>query len=217
MPYSAAEIRDKYERFAPWYDWVESVPEWLGLAAERRRLLARAEGAVLEVAAGTGRNFPYYPAGVHVTAVDLSPAMLEAARRRAARVGLDARIAVMDASALDFPDGRFDTVVSTCSLCTFPDPLGALREMSRVCRPDGRILLLEHGRSERAWLGRWQDRRAEAHARTVGCYWNREPLDLVRRAGLAPMTARRRLLGVLHAIEARPARVTDAPDRRRAP
>jgi ubiquinone/menaquinone biosynthesis C-methylase UbiE len=206
VSYTSDEVREKYDRFAPWYDWVEGVPEMLGLARLRRRLLARAEGAVLEVAAGTGRNFPFYPPGCRLTAVDLSPAMLAIARRRAARLGLDARLFLMDAAALDFPDRHFDTVLSTCSLCTFPDPVAALREMSRVCRTSGRILLLEHGRSGRPWLGRWQDRHAESHARMIGCYWNREPCDLVRAAGLSVASARRSLLGVLHAIEARPAR-----------
>ncbi len=206
MAYTSDEIREKYERFARWYDWVEGVPEALGLARLRRRLLARAEGAVLEVAAGTGRNSPLYPPGCRITAVDLSPAMLDVARRRAARLGLEVRLFVMDAAALDFPDRHFDTVVSTLSLCTFADPIGALGEMSRVCRPDGRILLLEHGRSDRPWLGRWQDRRAEGHAKAVGCYWNREPQALVREAGLGPIAERRTVLGVLHAIEARPGR-----------
>jgi ubiquinone/menaquinone biosynthesis C-methylase UbiE len=90
------------------------------------------------------------------------------------------------------------------STCTFPDPIQALREMSRVCRRDGRILLVEHGRSDRGWAARYQDRRAEAHARMIGCHWNREPLELVRQAGLQVTRADRRFLGVFHSIEARP-------------
>lgn len=217
MPYSSEEIRAKYERIASWYDLIEGVPELLGLARLRRRLVARAEGSVLEVAAGTGRNFPLYPPGCQLTAVDLSPSMLAVARRRAVRLGLDARLFVMDAAALDFPDRHFDTVVSTCSLCTFPDPVAALGEMGRVCRQDGRILLLEHGRSKRAWLGRWQDRRAESHARAVGCYWNREPQDLVREAGLAVVAARRSVLGVVHSLEVRPRPLTRGRARPPAP
>jgi ubiquinone/menaquinone biosynthesis C-methylase UbiE len=111
----------------------------------------------------------------------------------------------MDAEALGFPDRAFDTVVSTLSTCTFPNPVHALREMSRVCRLDGAVLLIEHGRSNREWLARRQDRGADAHERRFGCRWNREPLELVREAGLAIVRADRRFAGIFHAIEARPA------------
>ncbi len=79
--------------------------------------------------------------------------------------------------------------------------------MERVRRPNGRILLLEHGRSDVGWLGRLQDRREEAHAERLGCQWNREPLELLRRAGLRPTSARRTFLGIFHEIEAGPAGV----------
>lgn len=104
---------------------------------------------------------------------------------------------------LEFPDESFDTVVSSLALCTFPVPLAALGEMKRVCRIDGRLLLLEHERSEREWLGRFQDRREDAHPERFGCYGNREPLELVEEAGLKPISTRLALLGILHEIEAR--------------
>ena len=200
------EIRQKYNTFAPWYDLLEGIPELLGLRKLRRELLQRASGSVLEVAAGTGKNFHYYPQTCEITAVDLSPAMLKRARRRADRLGLPIPFLIMDGEALAFPDQSFDTVVSSLTLCTFPDPIAALREMARVCRVDGRILLLEHGRSDREWLGRWQDRRADRHAKPLGCRWNREPLDLVRQAELTLITSRRYFGGVFHLIEATPPR-----------
>ncbi len=198
------EIRQKYEKLARWYDLMEAISEVLGVRRLRRELLQRASGKVLEVAAGTGKNFRYYPRSCRVTAVDFSPAMLEIARRRVAELGLDIACRIMDAEALDVPDRSFDTVVSTLSVCTFPDPLAALREMARVCRLEGRILRLEHGRSNRDWLSRWQDRRADRHARTLGCRWNREPLDLVRQAGLKVIAPRQTFLGIFHTIEAMP-------------
>ncbi len=196
------EIRQKYEKFARWYDLMDGVPEVLGVRRLRRRLLQRASGKVLEIAAGTGRNLRYYPNASKVTAVDFSPAMLSVARKRADRLGLSIRFLTMDAETLAFPDRCFDTVVSSLTVCTFPDPVAALREMARVCRADGRILLLEHGRSDREWLGRWQDRRADRHARALGCRWNREPLDLVRQAGLRLMAAQRIFFGIFHLLEA---------------
>jgi ubiquinone/menaquinone biosynthesis C-methylase UbiE len=198
------EIRQKYEKLARWYDLMEAITESLGVRRLRRDLLRRASGRVLEVAAGTGKNFRYYPRTCQVTAVDFSPAMQEIGRRRAADLGLDIALRIMDAESLDFPDRSFDTVVSTLSVCTYPDPVAALREMARVCRVEGRILLVEHGRSNRNWLGRWQDQRARRHAGKLGCHWSREPLDLVCQAGLKPLAARRTLLGIFHTIEATP-------------
>ncbi|MDI3328371.1 MAG: methyltransferase domain-containing protein [Alicyclobacillaceae bacterium] len=195
------EIREKYERMARWYDIGEGIPEVLGLRRLRRALLAGASGDVLEVAVGTGKNLPFYPADCRITAVDLSPSMIETARRRAKRLGRPVDFHVQPAEALTFPDGRFDTVVSSMSLCTFPDPVQALREMARVCRKGGRILLLEHGRSDREWLGRWQDRRADRHAETLGCHWNRRPVELIEKAGLTPVRIRRFFLGIFHMIE----------------
>ena len=198
------EIRKKYDAFASKFDYAEAIPELLGVKKLRRRLLAGASGNVLEVGVGTGKNLRYYPRACQITAVDLSPGMLEIARRRANKLGVDVTFHVMDAEALAFVDQSFDTVVDSLNLCTFIEPLIALRELARVCRADGRILLLEHGRSDRDWLGRWQDRRADRHAKWLGCRWNREPLNLVRQAGLALTDARRTFFGIFHVIEAMP-------------
>jgi ubiquinone/menaquinone biosynthesis C-methylase UbiE len=204
LPALKEEIRQKYDKVAPRYDLLEAIPELLGLRRLRGSLLKRAAGRVLEIAAGTGKNLRYYPRSCQLTAVDLSPRMLEVARKRADRLGLHIPFLVMDAEALAFPDQSFDTVVSSLSVCTFPDPVAALREMARVCRADGRILLLEHGRSDREWLGRWQDRRADRYAEYLGCRWNREPLDLVRQAGLTLLAVRRAFFGIFHVLEAMP-------------
>jgi len=206
VPTLKAEIRQKYDTFAPRYDLAEGVLECLGISKLRRRFLQRATGKVLEIAIGTGKNLPYYPQTCRITAVDISQAMVGYARQRAERVGGDVTCLLMDGETLAFRDHSFDTVVDTLTLCTFPDPVAALHEMARVCRQEGRILLLEHGRSHREWLGRWQDRRAGRHAEKLGYRWNREPLELVHQAGLTVMTARRTLLGMFHEIEARPPR-----------
>ena len=107
----------------------------------------------------------------------------------------------MDAGQLAFGDGTFDTVVSTLGTCTFPDPVQALREMRRVCRPGGRILLMEHGRSDWPSIATWQDRRAPKHAAFLGCWWNREPVENARKAGLEPVVAKRAFFGMVHVIE----------------
>ena len=199
------DVRRIYDRIAPRYDLLVGLSEWLVLRRLRRPHVHRARGRVLEVAIGTGANLPHYEPGVRLTAIDASPAMLGRARRRSRALATACDLVATDAQLLPFEGATFDAVVSTLSGCTFPDPVAALREISRVCRPDGRIFLLEHGRSDRRWLGRWQDRGEARSVATMGCHPNREPIELARAAGLGIVSARRHLLGIVHVIEAVPA------------
>jgi ubiquinone/menaquinone biosynthesis C-methylase UbiE len=200
--FTSKEISRKYDGFAPWYDWAEGVPDLLGVRRLRQILLERASGTVLEVAVGTGKNFHHYPPDCRIIAVDVSRKMLNVARERAVKRSMDICFSIADAEALPFADHCFDTVVSSLSACTFPNPAGAFREMARVCRTNGKILLLEHGRSDRERLGRWQDRHADQFAKPVGCHWNREPLELTREADLKVVKSRRSFFGIFHLIEA---------------
>ncbi len=174
----------------------------LGISKARRQFLKRARGSVLEVAIGTGASLGDYGKDTKITGIDFSEKMLKRARKRAERLGREIDLLEMDAESLQFPDNSFDTVVSSLSLCTIPKPIIALQEMARVCRDDGRILLFEHGISNRGWLARWLDRNAESHAQGFGCHWNRDHLSQVREAGLTIHSIERRLLGVIYAIEA---------------
>lgn len=199
------DLQQIYDRFAPGYRWTalaSDVP--LGARALRRWVMGKATGHVLDVACGTGENVPFLPPVAAVTAVDLSPQMLARARRRSERLGRDVDLRQMSAQALDFPDGSFDTVTTAMSTCTFPDPVAALREMARVARPGGRILLLEHGRSRVGWIGRFQDRRAERHYQAAGCRWNQDVLGIVADAGLTVEDIRTRTWGVITAVVAVP-------------
>src|ERR1700694_5419529 len=128
------DLQRKWDSASQWYDLATVALEALVFRRLRSRLLKLSVGRVLEVAAGSGLNLAHYPGGLDITAVDLSLGMLIKARNRGARKG-----AVMDAQHLAFRDGSFDTVVSTLGTCTFPDPVEALREIRRVCRPGGRI------------------------------------------------------------------------------
>ena len=170
----------------------------------RRRLFGSASGRVLDVACGVGTNARYLPADCEYVGVDISPDVLAAARRRLAGRPRAITLREMDAQDLDFPDDSFETGVSTLSTSTFPDPVAALSEMARVCRPDGRVLLLEHGRSSVGPVARFQDWRADAHFRKHHCRWNQEPLDVVGRSPLVVADHSTAALGILTAIEARP-------------
>lgn len=136
-------VRREWDRAATFYDRQERLQRLL-LGRTRARLSARARGAVLEVAVGTGHNLAYYPDGVELTGVDLSASMLGRARERAARLGLRAALVEGDAQALGFADATFDTVVCAMSLCVVPDQHRALTEMRRVLREDGMLLLVDH-------------------------------------------------------------------------
>ena len=130
--------------------------------------------------------------------------MLNVAQERAAKLSIDTSFSLADAECLPYRDHCFDTVVSSLSTCTFSNPTGAFREMARVCRKEGKILLLEHGRSDRERLGHWQDRHADQFAQPLGCHWNREPLELAKQAGLKIVRSGRSFLGIFHRIEAEP-------------
>jgi ubiquinone/menaquinone biosynthesis C-methylase UbiE len=198
-------LREKWDNIAPRYgsDFLDRMEERLYLTRWRRQLLTRASGKVLEIATGTGINLPFFPKSCEIIGTDLSPGMLDRARRRAEDLGLQVDFCTMDAEALDFPDDSFDTVVDCNSLCVFPNPIAALREMGRVCRIDGRILLLEHGRSHHKWVTRLQDWDVEARV-LYGCDWNRSYEELIREAGLSIVSIERRILGVFYLIEAKP-------------
>jgi len=191
------EIANGYEKRV-WFDQYI-----LGVARRRKQLMSKAYGKILDVACGTGLNFPFFQPTSEIIAVDLSQRMLDVARQKAANLSLNIQTHVMDAEKLEFADGIFDTVTSTLSTCTFPDPIQALREMKRVCRPDGLILLLEHGHSSMTWLAKYQDRHVFQHyQQNAGCCWNQDPLNLVKTAGLTISNHKRFGLGMFHAIVA---------------
>jgi ubiquinone/menaquinone biosynthesis C-methylase UbiE len=139
-----AKILRVAEKMAPRYDRDIRFWEKVQFGGGREWVGSRVEGRVLEVAVGTGRNLDYYPPGLSITGVELSPAMLAIAKQYAADLGRDVDLRQADAQALPFDDDSFDTVVCTLSLCTIPDPAGAIAEMRRVLRPGGRLLLLDH-------------------------------------------------------------------------
>ena len=198
---STEQISEVYAERADWFDRLDVLDRLL-TGRYRRRLFSKASGRVLDVACGTGVNFPYLPNADALVGIDASPEMLEKADRRLEELDLEGEVLEMDAQGLAFADDEFDTVISSLSTCTFPDPVAALREMDRVCEPGGRILLLEHGRSDVDAIGRLQDWRAESHYESMGCRLTQEPMEHVWAADLRVLDVRKPLLGVVTAVEA---------------
>jgi ubiquinone/menaquinone biosynthesis C-methylase UbiE len=197
-------IRRIYDRTARRYDRGEAWERRI-FGADAREIVRDARGDVLEIAVGTGRNLKLYPAGVRVTGIELSEAMLDRAKTRAAESGIDADLRQGDAQELPFADGTFDTVVCTFSLCTIPDDRRALAEARRVLRASGTLLLVEHVRSPNR-LVRLIERMAEpVMERLAGDHLLRDPLDHLADAGFAIEHVERSRWGVLERVRARAA------------
>lgn len=175
-------IQKRYNRVSKVYDWMDTMikHEW------RKGLLKNVRGKVLEVGVGTGANLSFYPQGVELTGIDFSPGMLKQARKKLEKLNLKNNIQLMemDAQQLQFPDNSFDFVVSTCVYCSVPDPVKGLKEMRRVCKPEGKIVMLEHMRSENPVLGPVMDLLNPAVVTLWGANINRRTLDNIKKAGL---------------------------------
>lgn len=176
--------RDRYQRIPRVYDLMEILPE-RRYSSWRERLWSLVRGPeVLEIGVGTGKNLAFYPDGVRVTGVDLTSGMVERARERAASLNLDVTLLLGDAQNLDFPDSSFDTVVATFVFCSVSDPVLGLRELGRVVKPDGQILLMEHVRSDKPLVGDLMNILNPALVRVTGANINRRTVENIRRAGL---------------------------------
>lgn len=199
---SNERVQRRYDRVAPFYDTLESIME-LRAAQWRRDLWSEVtDGDVLEVGVGTGKNLRFHPAQARVTAIDIAPKMLERAQRRAALEGSSVVLERADVQALRFPDGSFDIAVATFVFCSVPDPVLGLRELRRVLRPGGRLLLLEHVLSERRWLRRIMRGFDPITARLVGAHIARETVASVRDAGFTIREVRDLGLDVVKRIDA---------------
>lgn len=188
--------------FAKIYDGVLACFESLGLGPWRARLAARARGRVLEIGAGTGLNLRYLREATSVVLTEPDRQMLARASARAARIRCPVSYVAARAEALPFAAGSFDTVVATLVFCTVSRPEDAFREVRRVLRPSGRLLLLEHVRTPRMWMARVQDLATPFWKRLArGCHLNRPSLELAIAGGFLPTATRHGLDGWLVSAE----------------
>lgn len=201
--HTISDVRETYREQAAKMarmDWVNRALT----GRFRRRLFGDASGRVLDVACGVGTNARFLPESSTYVGIDVSSEVLAQTEQRLQNRSRETTLHEMDAQNLEFPDDSFDTVISSLSTCTFPDPVEALAEMNRVCDPDGRVLLLEHGRSSIDSIARFQDWRADAHFEKHSCRWNQQPLTVVAESPLEITDASSAVLGLITAIEAKP-------------
>ena len=196
-------VRRIQDKEAPRYDRQISFFERVLFGDGRQWVCSQATGDVLELAAGTARNLPFYPPDVRITAVELSPEMLSIGRRRAEALGRDADLRLGDVQALEFPDGSFDTVVCTLGLCTIPDDRKAAAEARRVLRPGGRLLLLEHVRSPSLPVRAIQRLLDPLSVRFQADHLLRDPLDYLSAEGFDVEQMERSKWGIVERVRAR--------------
>ncbi len=180
---ATAQTKARYNRIAPFYDWMEKMSE-RNFKLGREKLWSQAQGNILEVGIGTGKNFPYYPSRAQVTGIDLADQMVARARKHAQQLRKDIDLREGDVQALDFPDNTFDTAAATMVFCSVPDPVLGLKELNRVVKPGGKILLLDHVRIDRPVIGRVMDWMNPLMVRVMGANINRRTVENVQRAGL---------------------------------
>jgi ubiquinone/menaquinone biosynthesis C-methylase UbiE len=170
--------------FAALYDTVGKGSEEAGVREERRQLLAAAQGATIEIGAGTGLNVQHYPDAVtRLVLAEPDRHMRVRLGRRVEELSPAAELVDASADRLPFPDETFDTAVVTFVLCSVPDQQDALREIARVLKPKGRLLFLEHVRSDDPSVAKWQDRMRPLY-NLVGCNPNRATLAAIEASPL---------------------------------
>ena len=199
---STDKQRRVWDRYAPSYDRQIAFFERLQFRGGREWLGARVRGRVLEVAIGTGRSLPFYPADTRVTGVDLSPEMLAIARKRAGDEGRAVELMEGDAERLPVADASFDTVLCALSLCSIPRPAAAIAEMRRALVPGGRLLLLDHIASTWPPIRAAQWLLERVTIRTAGEHFTRRQLPLVTAAGFDVGETERLKAGTVERIHA---------------
>lgn len=194
-------LRRKWDRASRTYDFVTWGDE-RRLGPAKAALFARMQGRCLMVAAGTGNDFKHFPPGLDVTALDVSPAMVERAGPKAERYPGRLAVRTMDVQALQFDDAAFDTAVTSCTFCSVPDPIAGLRELYRCLKPGGRLLMFEHVRSHVGPVAILQDLMTPL-TRRFGPDMNRDTVANVLRAGFELYRDDNVYFDVVKAIDAR--------------
>jgi len=204
MKPDSAAIKQRYDRIAPYFDGLEAVMEGLFFKSWRKRLWAKVDGHhILEVGVGTGKNFDYYPKDARITAIDFSDKMLMQARHKKDRKQVSVELDLMDVQSLYFADNSFDTVIASFVFCSVPAPVKGLKELYRVCKPGGQVLLLEHVISSKPFLAWIMNLLNPVVVRLFGANINRNTVKNVQSCGFATVRVDEQSSEMIKLIEAR--------------
>lgn len=202
LPLTQADItRAKWDKLAPRFDGMAS------LGAEKRwkpfktRLFSHMQGKILFLALGTGLDIPFFPAGQDITAIDISPKMLDEAQDRIAAYQGNIQAEVMDVHAMPFPEASFDQVYTSCTFCSVPDPVAGLKALHRVLKPGGQLFMFEHTGSRHYPFRQMMDLMTLLSEK-IGPSMNRDTVSNVRAAGFEIVEVENVFLDVVKMIKA---------------
>jgi ubiquinone/menaquinone biosynthesis C-methylase UbiE len=204
MKVDSATIKKRYDRIAPYFDAMEAVMEGLFFKNWRKKLWSKVDGHhILEVGVGTGKNFEFYPIEARLTAIDFSEKMLKQALHNKNRKSVAVDLDLMDVQSLAYADNSFDTVIGSFVFCSVPLPIKGLKELYRVCRPGGQVLLLEHVISSKPIFAKLMNSINPIVLALVGANINRNTVKNVKACGFASVRVDDRSGHIIKLIEAR--------------
>ncbi|MDD5211082.1 MAG: methyltransferase domain-containing protein [Sulfuricurvum sp.] len=191
----------RYTRIAKLYDLFQWPLEVLSLNRLRGQVIAQAQGKILEVGVGTGKNLPFYPLHADLTGIDFSSGMLDIARQKMVVIGLPQyELIEMDIEEMSFLDESFDTIVSTFVFCTVPHPEKGLSELYRVLKPGGRVVFLEHMKSSSKWLNGFLWVMDKITTPLLGTSMLRETQKEIEKAGFTILSSENKVFDILRLI-----------------
>lgn len=191
-------LEKKFDRQAILFDQERK----LGLLNKwRKKLIPFAHGDVLELAVGAGGNLPFYQKDIHVTAIDISPNMLEKAEVAAKQAQLDVAFILGNAETVQFKGNQFDTIVSTLSFCGYDDPVRMLGRAFHWLKPGGTLLLLEHGLSDSPTIASIQEKLDPLAKRIIGCHQNRRMMAMIRELPIQVNVHDSFAKGIFHVVQ----------------
>ena len=202
------KIKKRYDRIAPVYDSLELLMEKGKMGDWRQALWQKIKNKIdedgmrlLEAGVGSGKNIEYYPDDLEIYAIDFSPKMLNQAEEKAKKYNKEVNLLEMDIQNLDFEDNYFDLIVSSCVFCSVPNPVKGLKELKRVLKEDGRIIMLEHMRSQNELVGKFMDWFNWVSLYTWGANINRKTIENIKKAGLELVEVNNLMSDIVKEIE----------------